>query len=185
MKYAILLKDRRQVDAPQIEEYCATSGFMTDEIVVFEEFATFCKRLQAGDSVITASIVTLGKRFEDIIKNAELLAAHGANLYCIKEQVLIDTELPQTADKMLNMCLKLYKGVMSFRNKSIQENLLKAGRQRGAPSHKQAEFEARQAEKIMALKKEGKNTSQMAKLLGCLHSSLYRYMKKHPEMQNG
>lgn len=184
MKYAIFLRDRRKVDAPQIEEYCSASGFAVDKIVVFEDFATFCQRLKVGDSVIAASVVTLGKRFEDIINNVKLLAAHGADLYCVKEQVLIDTVLPQTADKMLNICLKLYKGVMSFRNKSIQENLLKAGRPRGAPSHRQAEFAARHAE-IMALKKEGKNTLQIAKLLGCSHSSLYRYMKKHPELQNG
>ncbi len=184
MKYAILLKDRRRVDAPQIEEYCSASGFAVDKIVVFEDFATFCQRLKIGDSVIVASVVTLGKRFEDIIHNLKLLAEREAILYCVKEQILINTTLPQTADKLLNICLKLYKGMMSFRNKSIQENLLKAGRPRGAPSHRQAEIAARHAE-IMALKKEGKNTLQIAKLLGCSHSSLYRYMKKHPELQNG
>ena len=184
MKYAILLKDRRKVDAPQIEEYCAASGFAIDEIVVFEEFATFCQRLNAGDSVITASVVTLGKRFEDIINNVELLAAHGANLYCVKEQILIDTELPQTADKLLNICLKLYKGVMSFRNKSIQDNLLKAGRPRGAPAHKQ-EYLDSQKEKIKDLLKRGISVLQISELLDCSYRTLYRYLKNHPEVRNG
>ena len=181
MKYAILLKDRRKIDALQIEEYCATSDSVISGIVVYKDFSIFCQRLKVGDSVITNSIVTLGKRFEDIINNVELSAMHRVNFYCIKEQVLIDTGLSQTTDRILNFCLKLYKKVVLFRNKSIQDNLLAAGRPRVAPSHKQVEFETRQAE-IMTLNREGKDTSQMAKLLGCSHSLFYHYVKKHPKL---
>ena len=105
MKYAILLKDRRKVDTPQLVEYCAASGFAIDEIVVFEEFATFCQRL-------------------------------------------------------------------------------KAGRPCGAPSHKQKYLDS-QKEKIKDLLKGDIGVLQISELLNCSYKTQYRYMKKHPEMQNG
>ena len=100
-----------------------------------------------------------------------------------EEQVLIDTVLPQTADKLLNICLKLYKGVMSFRNKSIQDNLLKADRPRGAPAHKQ-EYLYSQKEKIKDLLKRGISVLQISKSLNCSYTTLYRYLKNHPEFKD-
>lgn len=133
MKYAILLKDRRMVDAPQIEEYCTASCYASGQIVIFEKFSIFCRRLKVGDSIIAASIVALSKRFGDIIYNFKLLAERMTNPHCIDRQEYLDL----------------------------------------------------QKEKIKALLKRGKSVLQISGLPDCSYRTLYYYLKKHPEIQNG
>ena len=104
MKYAILLKDRKMVDAPQIEGYCVESGIAVDQIVV-----------------------------KNIIHNFKLLAERITNPHCISKQEYLDL----------------------------------------------------QKEKIKTLLKRGKSVLQISGLSDCSYRTLYCYLKKHTEVQNG
>lgn len=184
MKYAIFLRDRRKVDAPQIEEYCAVSAFYVDETVVFKNFTNVCRHFKSGDTVIIANILTLGRRYGEICNNIKLLAEHGVILFCVQGQILLNTTQLQSINKLTDVFLQLYKNVLSIRNKGIQDNLLKAGRMRGAPAYKQ-EYLNLHKEKIKTLLKSGEGVLQIFELLDCSYRTLYRYMKEHPELQNG
>ncbi|MBR1825960.1 MAG: helix-turn-helix domain-containing protein [Alphaproteobacteria bacterium] len=180
MKYAILLKDRQKEDKQNINEYLDISGIIIDKHLVFENFAVVCKHFNSGDSVIIASVATLGQHYEEIIKNVKLLAQREVVLYTVQEQILINTTLPQTIGKLADICLGLYKGILSFKNKKIQDDLLKQGKPRGAPRNGQLLLQAHDGQ-IKKLLDEGENLTRIAKQINCSRSTLLRYVKNNVE----
>ena len=180
MKYAILLKERQKEDMVKIRNYLDVSGVVFDDFFVFEDFSIVCKKLNSGDSVIIANVATLGQRYEEIIENVKLLTQHGVILYSVQEQILINTALSQPIDKLADICLRLYKGILSIKNKGIQENLLKQGRPRGAPKNGQKVLHPmhKQIKKLLA---EGENLTRIAKQINCPRSTLLRYVRNNLE----
>lgn len=72
-----------------------------------------------GDTMIVADAAALGSRYEEALQAVSLAARQGISLYCVKEGLRIDALFPQTFDRAAEICLQLYKAVLSIRNKGI------------------------------------------------------------------
>lgn len=83
--------------------------------------------------MIVADAAALGSRYEEALQAVSLAARQGISLYCVKEGLRIDALFPQTFDRAAEICLQLYKAVLSIRNKGIQDELKRTGKKRGRP----------------------------------------------------
>lgn len=137
-------------------------------------------KLSRGVSILVADVSTFGSRYEDILTSVSLAAKRGLRLYTVKENLRIDTMFPLSFEESAGICLQLYKGILSIRNKGIQDNLLQQGRKRGRPfsGRKGSSVLDNQEELVRALLRAGMNKIQIAERLGCGRTSLYLFIKR-------
>lgn len=137
-------------------------------------------KLSRGTSVLVADVSTFGSRYEDILVSVSLAAKRGLRLYTVKENLRIDTMFPLSFEESAGICLQLYKGILSIRNKGIQDNLLQQGRKLGRPfsGRKGSSVLDNQEELVRALLRAGMNKIQIAERLGCGRTSLYLFIKR-------
>lgn len=131
-------------------------------------------------TIIIPNLSLIGTKFEDVITALRLLSAYQVCLYSAKEGLAIDIERPHSFSDNLDVCLRIYKGILSLKNARIQADLLKQGKPRGRPyNNKQGKstLDDRKAE-ILALLKKNLSFSEMAKSLGVCRSTLYMYIKR-------
>lgn len=81
-----------------------------------------------GDTMIVADAAALGNRYEEALQAVSLAVRQGISLYCVKEGLRIDALFPQMFDRAAEICLQLYKAVLSIRNKGIQDELKRTGK---------------------------------------------------------
>ncbi len=111
-----------------------------------------------------------------------LAARQGISLYCVKEGLRIDALFPQTFDRAAEICLQLYKAVLSIRNKGIQDELKRTGKKRGRPFGTAAvsSLDGRNREIFDGLR-QGLAKAEIARRLGVGRTTLYLYLKKNED----
>lgn len=132
--------------------------------------------LVQGDTAVFTEAASSGRRYEDVLENIKFLSAREVVILFVKEQIMIDPKSPPPVYIAADISLKIYKSLLSRKNKTIQENLLKAGRPRGAPRRSREKL-ASMHDEIERRLKSGESAAQIAKTAGCSRSSLYRYMR--------
>ena len=138
-------------------------------------------RLHSGDVFMIEDVTALGNGFEEVIQSVSHLAQHGVRIYIVSNNLQIDTMVPQAFDTTAQICLQLYKAVLSVKNKNIQENLLKSGKKRGRPFKDDNQMSSL-ADKDKLIKQHlstGMSKRQLAAELGCGYTSLLAYIKKN------
>ena len=138
-------------------------------------------RLHSGDVFMIEDVTALGNGFEEVIQSVSRLAQHGVRIYIVSNNLQIDTMVPQAFDTTAQICLQLYKAVLSVKNKNIQENLLKSGKKRGRPFKGDNQMSSL-ADKDKLIKQHlsiGMSKRQLAAELGCGYTSLLAYIKKN------
>ena len=138
-------------------------------------------RLHSGDVFMIEDVTALGNGFEEVIQSVNRLAQHGVRIYIVNNNLQIDTMVPQAFDTTAQICLQLYKAVLSVKNKNIQENLLKSGKKRGRPFKGDNQMSSL-ADKDKLIKQHlstGMSKRQLAAELGCGYTSLLAYIKKN------
>ena len=135
-----------------------------------------------GDTMIVADAVALGSRYEEALQAVSLAARQGISLYCVKEGLRIDALFPQTFDRAAEICLQLYKAVLSIRNKGIQDELKRTGKKRGRPFGTAAvsSLDGRNREIFDGLR-QGLAKAEIARRLGVGRTTLYLYLKKNED----
>lgn len=138
-------------------------------------------RLHSGDVFMIEDVMALGNGFEEVIQSVSRLAQHGVRIYIVNNNLQIDTMVPQAFDTTAQICLQLYKAVLSVKNKNIQENLLKSGKKRGRPfkGDNQMSSLADKDKLIKQYLSTGMSKRQLAAELGCGYTSLLAYIKKN------
>lgn len=137
------------------------------------------ERLGRGDTLIVADAAALGSRYEEALQAVSLAVRQGVSLYCVKEGLRIDALFPQTFDRTAEICLQLYKVVLSIRNKGIQEELKRAGKKRGRPfgTAVVSSLDGR-ADEISGGLRQGLAKAEIARRLGVGRTTLYLYLKR-------
>ena len=138
-------------------------------------------RLHSGDVFMIEDVTALGNGFEEVIQSVSRLAQRGVRIYIVSNNLQIDTMVPQTFDTTAQICLQLYKAVLSVKNKNIQENLLKSGKKRGRPFKGDTQMSSL-ADKDKLIKQHlstGMSKRHLAVELGCGYTSLLAYIKKN------
>lgn len=137
------------------------------------------ERLGRGDTLIVADAAALGSRYEEALQAVSLAVRQGVSLYCVKEGLRIDALFPQTFDRTAEICLQLYKAVLSIRNKGIQEELKRAGKKRGRPfgTAVVSSLDGRSREIFDGLR-QGLAKAEIARRLGVGRTTLYLYLKR-------
>ena len=135
-----------------------------------------------GDTMIVADAAALGSRYEEALQAVSLAARQGISLYCVKEGLRIDALFPQTFDQAAEICLQLYKAVLSIRNKGIQDELKRTGKKRGRPFGTAAvsSLDGRNREIFDGLR-QGLAKAEIARRLGVGRTTLYLYLKKNED----
>ena len=135
-----------------------------------------------GDTMIVADAAALGSRYEEALQAVSLAARQGISLYCVKEGLRIDALFPQTFDRAAEICLQLYKAVLSIRNKGIQDELKRTGKKRGRPFGTAAvsSLDGRNREIFDGLR-QGLAKAEIARRLGVGRTTLYLYLKKNED----
>ena len=137
--------------------------------------------LHSGDVFMIEDVTALGNGFEEVIQSVSRLAQHGVRIYIVSNNLQIDTMVPQAFDATAQICLQLYKAVLSVKNKNIQDNLLKSGKKRGRPFKGDNQMSSL-ADKDKLIKQHlstGMSKRQLAAELGCGYTSLLAYIKKN------
>ena len=129
-----------------------------------------------------ADAAALGSRYEEALQAVSLAARQGISLYCVKEGLRIDALFPQTFDRAAEICLQLYKAVLSIRNKGIQDELKRTGKKRGRPFGTAAvsSLDGRNREIFDGLR-QGLAKAEIARRLGVGRTTLYLYLKKNED----
>lgn len=135
-----------------------------------------------GDTMIVADAAALGSRYEEALQAVSLAARQGISLYCVKEGLRIDALFPQTFDRAAEICLQLYKAVLSIRNKGIQDELKRTGKKRGRPfgTAVVSSLDGRNREIFDGLR-QGLAKAEIARRLGVGRTTLYLYLKKNED----
>ena len=136
-------------------------------------------KMNAGDLLLVPNTAAFGKNFEDILNTVKVIFSLGINLRFIKEDLDIRAKETYSFTQSAQICLKLYKGILSVRNKAIQDKLLEDGKQRGRPTgtkNKTNIFQGK-ASFIHENLLQGKTKSEIARLLGCSRPSLYSFLR--------
>lgn len=144
------------------------------------------ERLGRGDTLIVADAAALGSRYEEALQAVSLAVRQGVSLYCVKEGLRIDALFPQTFDRTAEICLQLYKAVLSIRNKGIQEELKQAGKKRGRPfgTAVVSSLDGRSREIFDGLR-QGLAKAEIARRLGVGRTTLYLYLKRKGNAEQG
>lgn len=162
-------------DASVAEAFAAVGAAGSTKTCSSLDFLKIKDELLQGDTAVFPDVVSFGRRYEDVLEGIKFLSVRGVALLFIKEQIMIDPKSPSPVYLTADTALRIYKSLLSHRNKTIQENLLKAGRHRGAPARIRKKLESIQAVRLEA---EGKDLDKIAARAGCSRSTVYRYLKK-------
>ena len=163
-------------------EYAHTCNFTIQRFIKAQALSEAnLSRLHSGDVFMIEDVTALGNGFEEVIQSVSRLAQRGVRIYIVGNNLQIDTLMPQAFDTIAQICLQLYKSVLSVKNKNIQENLLKSGKKRGRPFKGDNQM-ASLADKDKLIKQHlsiGMSKRQLAAELGCGYTSLLAYIKKN------
>lgn len=166
-----------------VRSYADCYNLTIDKFLKTDDLAkTLPCNLKQGDVLIVADISIIGERFEDIIKVISQLSTYKLRICTIKENLTLDLGFPFLMEDCLNDVLKIYKGLLSIKNKAIQENLLQTGKKRGRPFGKMIRTslsgqEQAEAELISA----GVTKAEIAKRFGIGRTTLYTFLKRCKE----
>lgn len=163
-------------------EYAHTCNFTIQRFIKAQALSEAnLSRLHSGDVFMIEDVRALGNGFEEVIQSVSRLAQRGVRIYIVGNNLQIDTMMPQAFDTTAQICLQLYKSVLSVKNKNIQENLLKSGKKRGRPFKGDNQMSSL-ADKDKLIKQHlltGMSKRQLATELGCGYTSLLAYIKKN------
>ncbi len=163
-------------------EYALNCNFAIQRFIKAPDLrGTSLSRLHSGDVFMIEDVTVLGNGFEEVIQSVSRLAQHGVRIYIVSNNLQIDTMVPQAFDMTAQICLQLYKTILSVKNKNIQENLLKSGKKRGRPFKGDNQMSSL-ADKDKLIKQHlstGMSKRQLAAKLGCGYTSLLAYIKKN------
>ena len=163
-------------------EYALNCNFAIQRFIKAPDLRdTNLSRLHSGDVFMIEDVTALGNGFEEVIQSVSRLAQHGVRIYIVSNNLQIDTMVPQAFDMTAQICLQLYKTILSVKNKNIQENLLKSGKKRGRPFRGDNQMSSL-ADKDRLIKQHlstGMSKRQLAAKLGCGYTSLLAYIKKN------
>lgn len=191
MEFAFVRNGREETDREKIRAFAEAYG-----LVLCGELAganvgrlwpeKTAERLGRGDTLIVADAAALGSRYEEALQAVSLAVRQGVSLYCVKEGLRIDALFPQTFDRTAEICLQLYKAVLSIRNKGIQEELKRAGKKRGRPfgTAVVSSLDGR-ADEISGGLRQGLAKAEIARRLGVGRTTLYLYLKRKGNAEQG
>ena len=91
---------------------------------------------QGNDIIIVPDVVFFGTKFEEIISALKILSEKKVKICSASENLMFDNPIPVLSYGILDSCLKIYKGTLSFKNKQIQAKLLENGRKKRPPPKK-------------------------------------------------
>ena len=184
MEFAFVRNGREETDREKIRAFAEAYGLVlcgelaganVGEALAGENRGTAGR----GDTLIVVDAAALGSRYEEALQAVSLAVRQGVSLYCVKEGLRIDALFPQTFDRTAEICLQLYKAVLSIRNKGIQEELKRAGKKRGRPFGTAAvsSLDGR-ADEISGGLRQGLAKAEIARRLGVGRTTLYLYLKR-------
>ena len=131
-----------------------------------------------NDVVIISDVSMLGSKFEDIMSVLKVFSERKVKIYSAKEKLEIDTSSPYLMMDSIDVCLKLYKGILSLKNSQVQKNLLKDGKTRGRPVGTGSTGLDGRKEEIKSLLSRGIKITEMAKMFSVKASTLHMFIKR-------
>lgn len=183
MEFAFVRNGREEADREKIRAFAEAYGLVPcGEQTGGMRPEKAAGRPGRGDTMIVADAAALGSRYEEALQAVSLAARQGISLYCVKEGLRIDALFPQTFDRAAEICLQLYKAVLSIRNKGIQDELKRTGKKRGRPFGTAAvsSLDGRNREIFDGLR-QGLAKAEIARRLGVGRTTLYLYLKKNED----
>lgn len=171
MEFAFVRNGREEADREKIRAFAEAYGLVP------------CGELTGANIGEAMAGNYAGERPE---KAVSLAVRQGVSLYCVKEGLRIDALFPQTFDRAAEICLQLYKAVLSIRNKGIQEELKRAGKKRGRPfgTAVVSSLDGRSREIFDGLR-QGLAKVEIARRLGVGRTTLYLYLKRKGNAEQG
>lgn len=191
MEFAFVRNGREETDREKIRAFAEAYGLVLCGELAGANIGRLwpektAGRLGRGDTLIVADAAALGSRYEEALQAVSLAVRQGVSLYCVKEGLRIDALFPQTFDRTAEICLQLYKAVLSIRNKGIQEELKRAGKKRGRPfgTAVVSSLDGRSREIFDGLR-QGLAKAEIARRLGVGRTTLYLYLKRKGNAEQG
>ena len=161
-----------------VRSYADCYNLTIDKFLKTDDLAkTLPCNLKQGDVLIVADISIIGERL--VISQ---LSTYKLRICTIKENLTLDLGFPFLMEDCLNDVLKIYKGLLSIKNKAIQENLLQTGKKRGRPFGKMIRTSLSGQEQAVAeLISAGVTKAEIAKRFGIGRTTLYTFLKRCKE----
>lgn len=191
MEFAFVRNGREETDREKIRAFAEAYGLVLCGELAGANIGRLwpektAGRLGRGDTLIVADAAALGSRYEEALQAVSLAVRQGVSLYCVKEGLRIDALFPQTFDRTAEICLQLYKAVLSIRNKGIQEELKRTGKKRGRPfgTAVVSSLDGRSREIFDGLR-QGLAKAEIARRLGVGRTTLYLYLKRKGNAEQG
>lgn len=172
MRYIVSRTSSVFNEETQISKFVQRSKQTFIKLCIENDISEIFPNLRSKDTLLVSDATILGRKFEIAIKNIIFLSAKHINFYLFNEDTKFSTNNPAS---MAELCLKVYKSILSAKNSTIQQQLKSLGRTQGRPRSAQSRFDDSKAIIVKYLQ-EGKNLSQISRLLQCSRSSLYRYI---------
>lgn len=185
MEFAFVRNGREEADREKIRAFAEAYGLVPCGELTGANIGEAMAGNYAGERPEKAAgrpAAALGSRYEEALQAVSLAARQGISLYCVKEGLRIDALFPQTFDRAAEICLQLYKAVLSIRNKGIQDELKRTGKKRGRPFGTAAvsSLDGRNREIFDGLR-QGLAKAEIARRLGVGRTTLYLYLKKNED----
>lgn len=139
------------------------------------------QKFSPNDTIIVADISALGTKFTDIIATISLIAEHFLYLCVIRGDIKADFTHALPSAYYFDIATLCYKEILSLKNKQIQDNLLKTGKQRGrrfGSLNKKKILEGSETE-IQTMLQNKLTKAQIAAHFGCSKTALYLFINKH------
>lgn len=153
------LQNELKIDK-EVVEY-ATKNLLLDER---EEFESFLRTMEGGNTVIISSLSILSDRVEELVKVINCMLSHNVNLWIVDSRILMNKDANMVDIFPLLNALRIEE----------KEKTKQLGRPKGSKSS--SKFDVHQQE-IISLLSEGMNVSAIARELKVSRSSLKDYIE--------
>ena len=175
------------VDSSDKEESGSFSdiyNFLGDEIISGKQIdKVILGKLKANDVLVVENVLSLGSSLSEILKTLAMCAEGSIHLCLAQENISFkEDKLPEIASSLL-LADKLNKSLISLRSHTAIQNKIAKGHHFGRP------FKSTSAKKldsyhedIKALLQSGVSKDRIAEKFNVCRSTVYNFIKKHPEL---
>lgn len=175
------------VDSSDKEESGSFSdiyNFLGDEIISGKQIdKVILGKLKANDVLVVENVLSLGSSLSEILKTLAMCAEGSIHLCLAQENISFKADkLPEIASSLL-LADKLNKSLISLRSHTAIQNKIAKGHHFGRP------FKSTSAKKldsyhedIKALLQSGVSKDRIAEKFNVCRSTVYNFIKKHPEL---
>lgn len=145
------------------------------------ELDAMLKMLRPGDTVVVYKLDRIGRSLKHLIELFEVLDEKGVHFISLKEKIDTSSAIGKFAFHLFAALAEFEREMIKERTKGGRDAARARGRTGGRPA-----VDKKQIEKALKLyDSKAYHVSEIVKLTGISHTTLYRYIKKRKEEKAG